>query len=169
MNPGPDAIDNVRNTLENVGLSGNALTDDDGSGVDSDPDGDMLAVTSINGVSSDLGMPVSGTTGGLFTLESDGSYAFDPGTDFDFLAAGDVVTTSVQYTIIDTEGATDTATISVVVTGTNDAPTPVGTIPPQIGIDSTTTATLDISVYFCLLYTSPSPRDQRGSRMPSSA
>ena len=23
--------------------------------------------------------------------------------------------------------------------------------------------------YFCLLYTSPSPRDQRGSRMPSSA
>ena len=28
----------------------------------------------------------------------------------------------------------------------------------------------DISLtYFCLLYTSPSPRDQRGSRMPSSA
>ena len=25
------------------------------------------------------------------------------------------------------------------------------------------------SLYFCLLYTSPSPRDQRGSRMPSSA
>ena len=25
------------------------------------------------------------------------------------------------------------------------------------------------SPYFCLLYTSPSPRDQRGSRMPSSA
>ena len=28
----------------------------------------------------------------------------------------------------------------------------------------------DLSIgYFCLLYTSPSPRDQRGSRMPSSA
>ena len=27
----------------------------------------------------------------------------------------------------------------------------------------------DIKPYFCLLYTSPSPRDQRGSRMPSSA
>ena len=26
-----------------------------------------------------------------------------------------------------------------------------------------------ISKYVCLLYTSPSPRDQRGSRMPSSA
>ena len=34
------------------------------------------------------------------------------------------------------------------------------------GADSVAgTATLDI----CLLYTSPSPRDQRGSRMPSSA
>ena len=27
----------------------------------------------------------------------------------------------------------------------------------------------DIEGYICLLYTSPSPRDQRGSRMPSSA
>ena len=26
-----------------------------------------------------------------------------------------------------------------------------------------------ITLYACLLYTSPSPRDQRGSRMPSSA
>ena len=26
-----------------------------------------------------------------------------------------------------------------------------------------------VAVYSCLLYTSPSPRDQRGSRMPSSA
>ena len=28
---------------------------------------------------------------------------------------------------------------------------------------------LQAPVYFCLLYTSPSPRDIRGSRMPSSA
>ena len=27
----------------------------------------------------------------------------------------------------------------------------------------------DIEIDICLLYTSPSPRDQRGSRMPSSA
>ena len=27
----------------------------------------------------------------------------------------------------------------------------------------------DFETYICLLYTSPSPRDQRGSRMPSSA
>ena len=27
----------------------------------------------------------------------------------------------------------------------------------------------ELMIYICLLYTSPSPRDQRGSRMPSSA
>ena len=27
----------------------------------------------------------------------------------------------------------------------------------------------ELNLYGCLLYTSPSPRDQRGSRMPSSA
>ena len=36
-----------------------------------------------------------------------------------------------------------------------------GTISVGIGINS--------SISICLLYTSPSPRDQRGSRMPSSA
>ena len=34
-------------------------------------------------------------------------------------------------------------------------------------VETTTRLTKRIS--FCLLYTSPSPRDQRGSRMPSSA
>ena len=35
-------------------------------------------------------------------------------------------------------------------------------------VDAIATARLDTH-YSCLLYTSPSPRDQRGSRMPSSA
>ena len=35
--------------------------------------------------------------------------------------------------------------------------------------DFTTLYQQIIFVYICLLYTSPSPRDQRGSRMPSSA
>ena len=35
-------------------------------------------------------------------------------------------------------------------------------------IDGSTNANLGLP-WYCLLYTSPSPRDQRGSRMPSSA
>ena len=38
----------------------------------------------------------------------------------------------------------------------------------HIRIDSYGTVD-ELNSYICLLYTSPSPRDQRGSRMPSSA
>ena len=37
------------------------------------------------------------------------------------------------------------------------------------GVQINATATVNIGSKSCLLYTSPSPRDQRGSRMPSSA
>ena len=39
----------------------------------------------------------------------------------------------------------------------------------QSGSDCLTVAVRRERLYNCLLYTSPSPRDQRGSRMPSSA
>ena len=37
------------------------------------------------------------------------------------------------------------------------------------GLDDRLVPQADAQDWFCLLYTSPSPRDQRGSRMPSSA
>ena len=39
----------------------------------------------------------------------------------------------------------------------------------ETGWDVEPTSVTGIYLYTCLLYTSPSPRDQRGSRMPSSA
>ena len=42
------------------------------------------------------------------------------------------------------------------------------TVPPELA-DLNPYSTLPTLVDSCLLYTSPSPRDQRGSRMPSSA
>ena len=38
----------------------------------------------------------------------------------------------------------------------------------ELGVELVTSGEKDV-LYYCLLYTSPSPRDQRGSRMPSSA
>ena len=40
---------------------------------------------------------------------------------------------------------------------------------PQIQLDANLIAHLDCLLGFCLLYTSPSPRDRTRSRMPSSA
>ena len=41
---------------------------------------------------------------------------------------------------------------------------------PKIGVIGTGgISDFHLKAYSCLLYTSPSPRDQRGSRMPSSA
>ncbi|MCA9122377.1 MAG: tandem-95 repeat protein [Planctomycetales bacterium] len=52
-----------------------------------------------------------------------GSFRFDPGTDFISLAAGATQTISFPYTATDSHNASDTATVTVVVTGVNDAPT----------------------------------------------
>ena len=46
---------------------------------------------------------------------------------------------------------------------------PKATVPVLILNNSEQTQVLEESIDICLLYTSPSPRDQRGSRMPSSA
>jgi len=47
---------------------------------------------------------------------------FDPGTDFDHLAAGAIETVSLSYSVSDEFGATSSSTVTVTVTGTNDGP-----------------------------------------------
>jgi VCBS repeat-containing protein len=47
---------------------------------------------------------------------------FDPGTDFDHLAAGATQVVTLTYTMQDEHGATSSSTVTVTVTGTNDAP-----------------------------------------------
>ncbi len=126
-NPTPTANDDALSGTENASLSGNVITDDNGSGVDSDPDGDALTVSLVNGLLANVGGNVTGTGGGTFNIASDGSYTFNPGSDFDYLGVGQTVTTQVTYTITDGT-ATDSATVTVTVTGTNDAPTASGTI-----------------------------------------
>ncbi|MGH1420153.1 MAG: Ig-like domain-containing protein, partial [Hyphomicrobiaceae bacterium] len=94
---------------------GNALTADNGSGIDSDPDGDALMVTAQIGV--------AGSNGGTFSIDAAGVVTFDPDGDFEDLAVGATRDTTLTYEISDGNGGTDTATITVTVTGVNDAPT----------------------------------------------
>jgi VCBS repeat-containing protein len=48
---------------------------------------------------------------------------FNPGTDFDHLAVGETATVVVNYSIQDDHGASSSSTLTITVTGTNDAPT----------------------------------------------
>lgn len=47
---------------------------------------------------------------------------FDPGTDFDYLDTGETADVIVSYTIQDEHGATSSSTVTITVSGTNDAP-----------------------------------------------
>jgi VCBS repeat-containing protein len=119
QNDAPVAVNDSRETDEETAISGNVLV---GNGVDTDPD---------NGETAQL--EVTGNTGGL-TIAADGSFTFDPAGMYDYLSeydAGNPVegvhfeTLTFDYTIEDPQGATATATLTIVVKGVNDAPVAV--------------------------------------------
>src|SRR5690606_33121528 len=106
---------------------GNALTDDSGSGVDSDVDGGTLVVTPQSGV--------AGSAGGVFSIDAAGVVTFDPNGEFEDLAVGETATTTLTYEISDGQGGFDTATITITVNGANDMP---------VGADDSITASEDV-------------------------
>ncbi|MGE8565149.1 MAG: Ig-like domain-containing protein, partial [Achromobacter sp.] len=144
-NPAPTAVDDDGATKQGAGLSVNA--EDGVLANDTDPDGDTLTVSQVNGQPGNVGAAIAGSNGGTFTLNADGSYSFNPGTAFQHLANGVSATTSITYTVSDGEGGTSTATLTVTVTGTNSGPTSTA-IANQSGEDSQTVVSLDVSSHF---------------------
>jgi large repetitive protein len=122
VNDLPVATDNVDTTVQDVTVSGNVITENTGDGVDSDVDGDALTVSAftVGGVAGTVGTPVAIAGVGQLTLNSDGSYSFDPEPDF----VGDVP--EVVYTLSDGNGGTDTATLNITVTPLSETPSVVG-------------------------------------------
>ncbi|MGH1420152.1 MAG: Ig-like domain-containing protein, partial [Hyphomicrobiaceae bacterium] len=137
VNDAPTATDDAFTGVtedDGAAILGNALAADNGSGIDSDPDGDALMVTAQTGV--------AGSNGGTFSIDAAGVVTFDPDGDFEDLAVGATRDTTLTYEISDGNGGTDTATITVTVTGVNDAPTAVtnGFTTPE----DTTSAPIDL-------------------------
>ena len=83
---------------------------------DSDPDGDALAVTPFDGASA---------AGAAVTINADGTFSYDPSGLFNHLAVGQTVDDTFSYTVSDGQGGTDTATVTITITGVNDAPVAV--------------------------------------------
>ena len=82
---------------------------------DTDVDnGDVLSVSAVNGNAADVGQQVTLDTGALLTLQSDGSFVYDPNDQF-VLAPGTTATDSFSYTARDLSGDTATATVTLTI------------------------------------------------------
>ncbi|MFC4349321.1 Ig-like domain-containing protein [Kordiimonas lipolytica] len=119
-----DAIDDAADVLEDETASGNVFANDvdkdagdaDGNGI---PDG--LTVTDVNGDAGTVGTPIELAPGVTVTVNADGSYSVDA-TDADWMAEGETFTADVTYGVSDGNGGSDSATLTVTVTGVNDTP-----------------------------------------------
>ena len=113
------------------------------AGHDSDIDGDTLTVTAIRtgaeagvGTSGDVGVALTGTYGNL-TLNSNGSYTYalnNSSSAVQNLLAGEVVHDVFTYTVSDGHGGSDTAALTISVTGSMDLTAEPPTITPLTGL-----------------------------------
>lgn len=106
-NDGPVAIADAAAGQENEALIIDVLANDS--------DVDHNAVLHVSAASVPAGQ-------GAVTINPDNTLAFDPGSDFDHLAQGASATVTITYTVADEHGAEDTKSVTVTITGTNDAP-----------------------------------------------
>jgi VCBS repeat-containing protein/parallel beta-helix repeat protein len=75
--------------------------------------------TGITVVSTDT---ATDATRGLVTVNANGAWTYNPNAQFESLAAGATATDSFRYTASDGNGNSDTARVTVTITGVNDAP-----------------------------------------------
>jgi VCBS repeat-containing protein len=106
-NDGPVANPDIATTAENNTVSIDVVAND--------TDVDDAAVLFVTAASAPPGQ-------GSVSIVSN-QVVFDPGTDFDYLAVGESVNVVLNYDIEDEHGAPASSTVTVTVTGTNDAPT----------------------------------------------
>uniref|UniRef100_UPI003BB6C242 VCBS domain-containing protein n=3 Tax=unclassified Endozoicomonas TaxID=2644528 RepID=UPI003BB6C242 len=119
-NDAPVATADTDATQENNSISVDVIAND------SDPDASnglslsTASIATMTNNSDSQAIPMS--TASLSV--SGNNITFNPGTDFDYLATGETATVLVNYTVTDDNGTpqTDSSTLTITVTGTNDAP-----------------------------------------------
>ncbi|AFY35187.1 calcium-binding protein [Calothrix sp. PCC 7507] len=110
-NNSPIAIDDFFSTDEHFVLSENILTSD------ADIELDLMTVTAVNGNAANVGTEITLDSGALLTLNSDGTFDYDPNGQFESLSKGTSATDSFDYTVSDSYGATDIASVTVTING----------------------------------------------------
>jgi len=119
VNDGPTAVDDAETTDQDSVVNIDLLGVADSAAADSDPDGDELTVTTIDGTAA--GGTVTLGSGALLTVKANGTVDYDPNGSFDSLNSGESTSDSFVYTISDGNGGTATATATVIISGLDDA------------------------------------------------
>ncbi len=113
-NSAPIARNDSFTTNEDTVLTGNVITNTTPNGADSDPDGNPLTVTAVNGSAANVGTPISLTNGSL-TLNASGGFTYTP-------TANANSSDSFTYTLSDGTATSNTATVNLAIAPVNDAP-----------------------------------------------
>jgi large repetitive protein len=112
-NPGPVAANDSASTTEDTAVTVSVLANDN------DPDGDPLTVTAAS------------APNGTVVINANGTITYTPNANFNG-------TDTITYTISDGQGGSATATVAVTIAAVNDAPVPVGALPPRSNLDAAT-------------------------------
>ncbi|MEM7212736.1 MAG: Ig-like domain-containing protein, partial [Pseudomonadota bacterium] len=118
-NTNPDARNDLFSVAEDSFVTGNLLADN-GSGVDTDAEGDTLTVIEAGG--SGLGQAVDLPSGAQIIVGINGDVTYDPRDAFDTLGQNQTDSDSFTYTVTDGAGGSDTASVIVNILGRNEAP-----------------------------------------------
>jgi VCBS repeat-containing protein len=119
-NDGPTGEPDAYTTSEDAPLAGDVLAND------GDPDGgDTRTVVEVNGNPTLVGQLITLPSGARLTVRADGTFDYDPRGAFDRLLPGQTALDRFVYTAADGTGARTIATVTITVTGVNDAPTAV--------------------------------------------
>ena len=117
----PVAVNDAFTTDATMTLAtGNVLTND----TDTNPGATLsvAAVTNSGGNGVPLGTATVLPSGALLTVNSDGTFVYDPNGAFSSLAAGQTATDSFTYTVTDSRGATSATagTVTITITGSQN-------------------------------------------------
>ena len=105
-NDGPIASVDSGTTNENASITIDVLSNDSDVDVSDTHTVDAVSITTGNGSASIVANQV----------------VWNPGTDYDYLAVGETATVVLAYDVSDNNGGADSSTVSITVTGSNDAP-----------------------------------------------
>ena len=142
--PEDDLYSFVGGTKKDVVYSDDVLVND------SDPEGDSLTITALNQDDSSVGTEIILPSGANVALDSDGSFLYDPGHEFESLHEGETASDTFEYTVSDGNGQTEVATVTIVIDGNNDLP---------MAADDTETTTEDMGVSSSVILNDSDPED----------